>query len=493
MPQMIFLRHYWRSPLAHAKRNVMLFEETVNHHRLPGDASDNDDDLAAPGRPGCMPGAGALDIGSAVMGNGMSPVARMLARANKSNNNKQMLSHSVEELSAATGNGQDPEPAESVNLSRSVPDLLASDESEKEDETDSMTENYNFRLHRKTGSTVTSHTVSSFTSSSASVSSSMMSLYSEAGDFGSVSVTGEVEFSLSYEDRRGELLVHVNRCRGLAAAHGKKNRSDPYVKIYLLPDKSRQSKRKTMVKKKTLEPMYSEVLRYKVDRTELRKRVLNLSVWHNDTFGRNIFLGEVNLILNSWDWANHVMNWYTLQPKDFTSTEPAQTRGQILIGLKFIPANSIGGQSPPTGEIHIWIKQANNVLPHRAQGVDSFVKCYILPDTSRKSRQKTRVIRKSINPEYNHTMVYDGFRDQDVLQACVELTVWDHERFSTNQFLGGVRLGNGTGMSYGQLVEWMDSRGEERRLFEEMVSRPGEWVEGVLPLRTNMATTQDLK
>ena len=42
----------------------------------------------------------------------------------------------------------------------------------------------------------------------------------------------------------GQLLVHVNKARGLAAADSN-GLSDPYVKTYLLPDKSKHSKRKT--------------------------------------------------------------------------------------------------------------------------------------------------------------------------------------------------------------------------------------------------------
>lgn len=69
---------------------------------------------------------------------------------------------------------------------------------------------------------------------------------------------------------------------------------------------------------------------------------------------------------------------------------------------------------------------------------------YMLPDTSKKSRQKTRVVKKSQSPVYNHAMVFDGFRAGEVREACCELTVWDHHKLS-NQFLGGVRICSGTG------------------------------------------------
>lgn len=55
----------------------------------------------------------------------------------------------------------------------------------------------------------------------------MVSLYSEAGDFGSVSVTGEIAFSLSYELQTQTLLINVKECRQLAYADEAKKRSNP--------------------------------------------------------------------------------------------------------------------------------------------------------------------------------------------------------------------------------------------------------------------------
>jgi len=44
-------------------------------------------------------------------------------------------------------------------------------------------------------------------------------------------------------------------------------------------------------------------------------QVLNISAWHNDTFGRNSFLGEIELDLSSWDFNDTEMKLLPLKPR----------------------------------------------------------------------------------------------------------------------------------------------------------------------------------
>ncbi|XP_061106183.1 uncharacterized protein sytl2a isoform X2 [Conger conger] len=314
-------------------------------------------------------------------------------------------------------------------------------------------------------------------------SSSLMSIYSL--EFENVEVKGTIQFALSYVQKLGELHVFVVRCRDLAIADSKKNRSDPYVKSYLLPDKARLGKKKTTVKKKTINPIYNEILRYKIDVETLKSQVLNLSVWHHNSFGRNSFLGEVDFELSKWDLRNTHMNDFRLKSKSTSGLEPTDDRGEIRLALRFLQQSSHGKRTPKTGLVQIFVKECKNLPLIRGAAIDPFVKCYVLPDTNRKSRQKSRVLRRTANPVFNHTMVYDGFKAEDLQEACVEITVWDHDRLN-NHFLGGVRLSLGTGRSHGTVVDWMDSNTAEAMLWEQMMDSHNEWVEDVLPLRMLM-------
>lgn len=159
---------------------------------------------------------------------------------------------------------------------------------------------------------------------------SISSMYSAAAGKGDYDITGKVELGVWYSN--GQLFVHVMKAKGL-----KQGRlSNPYVKIYLLPDHGKQSKRRTGIQQKTSNPIFDEVLKVmaslhingnikmsfvlfflnhcqiKVEQDDLSCRTLWLSVWDWDKFGRNQFLGQLQLSLSSLDLTNKADHWYTL-------------------------------------------------------------------------------------------------------------------------------------------------------------------------------------
>uniref|UniRef100_A0A8C0HKB3 Synaptotagmin-like protein 2 n=1 Tax=Chelonoidis abingdonii TaxID=106734 RepID=A0A8C0HKB3_CHEAB len=422
----------------------------------------------------------------------LDPILKALKRSA----DRQRPSKSLEDIPSATSSEhkafstvpsdldhQFSNPEKLKRLSQSVPAFLQ-EESDRDTDTTSESSYPHGRI-KKSPSSLTNLSGSSGMASLSSVSGSVMSIYS--GDFGNVDVKGHIQFAIDYVEQLKELHIFVSQCKDLAIADVKKQHSDPYVKTYLLPEKYKLGKRKTSVKKKTLNPVYNEILRYKIDKALVKTQRLNLSVWHNDTFGRNSFLGEVELDLGTWDWndkLNKQMNWFPLKPR-VTAALELENRGEIKLALQYVPEPVGGNKTPSTGEVHIWVKECNDLPLLRGNKINSFVKCTILPDTSRKSRQKTRAVAKTTNPVFNHTMVYDGFRADDLKEACVELTVWDHNKLA-NHFLGGLRIGMGTGKSYGIAVDWMDSTLEETTLWERMMSSPNTWVEDTLPLRMLM-------
>lgn len=111
---------------------------------------------------------------------------------------------------------------------------------------------------------------------------------------------------------------------------------------------------------------------------------------------------------------------------------------------------------------------------------------YLLPEKTHDSKRKSPVIRRNCNPKWNHIFIFDNVSWDELHERSLELTVWDHDRLTTNDFLGGVRLNLGTGYSDGREVGWMDATVEEIALWQAMLDRPNCWIEGTLLLRMHM-------
>ncbi|XP_077946394.1 synaptotagmin-like protein 5 isoform X3 [Gasterosteus aculeatus] len=406
-------------------------------------------------------------------------------------------SRSEMDLSAA---GSDPSEDAFSLRSRSVPGLNEAEFSDEdaEEDIDAL-----MSAHSKTPSRRISNAVST------SSINSMMSMYSETGDYGNARVSGEILLNISYSYKTGALNVLVKECHNLATGDEKRQRSDTYVKTYLLPDTSRQSKRKTSIKANTINPVFNENLRYVISHSQLETRTLQVSVWHHDRFGHNSFLGEVELTFDSWEFDSQLEDWYALQPKAESNMDSSmQYKGELTVVLKYIPAEknlmlpldqvqvkkgflksrkTSSFTLPRGGMVELLVKGAKNLTAVKSGGTsDPFVKGYLLPDTNKSTKHKTVVERRTVNPQWNHTFTYCGLQPGDLNNVCLELTVWDKEALASNVFLGGVRLGAGTGKSYGNDVDWMDSYGEEQRLWQRMIENPEIPHECTLMLRSSM-------
>ncbi|KPP67421.1 synaptotagmin-like protein 5-like [Scleropages formosus] len=406
--------------------------------------------------------------------------------------------------------------------SRSMPGELNDadySDDERDEDIDALMSEHNLATHGRVASAMSTPTPPSserkwgylnVPDSDAETSSlnSIVSTYSDMGDYSHTVVSGEILLNISYSYKTGALNIVVKECRNLAIGDERKQRTDPYVKGYLLPDKSRQSKRKTSIRPNTTNPVFNETLKYVISHSQLETRTLQLSVWHNDRFGHNRFLGEVEVPFDSWDFENQMEEWYTLQPRVDTGMDTLQQyKGELTVVLRYIPAEKnlmlpldqvqakksfLKGKKtsiklPKGGMVELLIKEAKNLTAVKSGGTsDTFVKGYLLPDNNKSTKHKTAVVKKSVNPKWNHTFTYCGLQPGDLNNVCLELTVWDKESLSSNVFLGGVRLGAGTGQSYGKEVDWMDSFGEEQRLWQRMIDNPEVPQECTLMLRSSM-------
>lgn len=74
---------------------------------------------------------------------------------------------------------------------------------------------------------------------------------------------------------------------------------------YLFPTKAKNSKRKTPVMKKSLNPHYNETFVYKeLTLEQLKEMCLELTVWDKESLHSNEFLGGVRLSSGEGKWSN---------------------------------------------------------------------------------------------------------------------------------------------------------------------------------------------
>ncbi|KAG8518446.1 Synaptotagmin-like protein 5, partial [Galemys pyrenaicus] len=144
----------------------------------------------------------------------------------------------------------------------------------------------------------------------------------ETGDYGHVKVSSEILLHISYCYKTGGLSIFVKNCRNLAIGDEKKQRTDAYVKSYLLPDKSRNNKHKTKIRTGT-NPEFNETLKYIISHTQLETRTLQLSV---------------EIPFDSWNFENPSDEWFVLQPKvEFAADFALQYKGELTVVLRYIP------------------------------------------------------------------------------------------------------------------------------------------------------------
>ncbi|XP_069815006.1 extended synaptotagmin-2 isoform X2 [Dendropsophus ebraccatus] len=123
---------------------------------------------------------------------------------------------------------------------------------------------------------------------------------------------GQIQLTLRYSSHRNKLMVVVHSCRNLIAFS--EEGSDPYVRMYLLPDKRRSGRRKTHVFKKTLNPVFDQTFEFNVSLPDLPRRKLDVAVKNSGGFlSRDKgLLGKLVLDLNSEEVAKSWTQWFDL-------------------------------------------------------------------------------------------------------------------------------------------------------------------------------------
>ncbi|KAI4802809.1 hypothetical protein KUCAC02_006383, partial [Chaenocephalus aceratus] len=132
---------------------------------------------------------------------------------------------------------------------------------------------------------------------------------------------------------------------------------------------------------------------------------------------------------------------------------------------------------PVSGEIQLQIhydKQLGNLIVHVLQArnlaardnngySDPFVKVYLLPgrgqvmvvqNASAENKRRSKHAGKSLNPEWNQTVIYKNIHLEQLRKKTLEVSVWDYDKCSSNDFLGEVLIDLSNTVQLDNVPQW---------------------------------------
>uniref|UniRef100_A0A669E2L4 Synaptotagmin-7 n=1 Tax=Oreochromis niloticus TaxID=8128 RepID=A0A669E2L4_ORENI len=256
---------------------------------------------------------------------------------------------------------------------------------------------------------------------------------------------GRIQFSVGYSFQDSTLTVKILKGQDLPAKDFS-GTSDPFVKLYLLPDK--KHKLETKVKRKNLNPHWNETFLFEgFPYEKVVQRTLYLQVLDYDRFSRNDPIGEVSIPLNKLDLANMQTFWKELKP----CSDGSGSRGDLLVSLCY---------NPTANTITVSIIKARNLKAMDIGGTsDPYVKVWLMHKDKRVEKKKTVVMKRCLNPVFNESFPFD-VPAHVLRETTIIITVMDKDRLSRNDVIGKIYLSWKSGPA--EVKHWKDMMGHPR-------------------------------
>ncbi|NXV92223.1 SYT7 protein, partial [Calonectris borealis] len=265
---------------------------------------------------------------------------------------------------------------------------------------------------------------------------------------------GRIQFSVGYNFQESTLTVKIMKAQELPAKDFS-GTSDPFVKIYLLPDK--KHKLETKVKRKNLNPHWNETFLFE-------GRDWDGLGWERNGCGTLCppsWAGPAQLKLPTW-WPL-VMRWVGQAVKIggvCSASHEGDTggllgsRGELLLSLCY---------NPSANSIVVNIIKARNLKAMDIGGTsDPYVKVWLMYKDKRVEKKKTVVMKRCLNPVFNESFAFD-IPTERLRETTIVITVMDKDRLSRNDVIGKIYL------------SWKSGPGEVKH-WKDMIARPRQAV-----------------
>ncbi|XP_076179399.1 synaptotagmin-10 [Ptiloglossa arizonensis] len=255
---------------------------------------------------------------------------------------------------------------------------------------------------------------------------------------------GKLHFALRYDKEIEGLVVKVLEARELPVKDVTGS-SDPYIKIYLLPD--RKKKFQTKVHRKNLNPVFNETFIFSVSYEELRERYLQFSVYDFDRFSRHDLIGQV-VVKGLLEWTDLEQEiQYTMNI--LCAMQEKMDLGELMLSLCYLPT---------AGRLTVTVIKARNLKAMDITGSsDPYVKVYLLCQGKRIKKKKTTVKKNTLFPVYNEVLVFDVPAD-NIEDVSLIIKVIDYDRIGSNELMGCTAIGSSfIGVGRDHWLEMLDN------------------------------------
>jgi Ca2+-dependent lipid-binding protein len=239
-----------------------------------------------------------------------------------------------------------------------------------------------------------------------------------------------LQFSLYYDIQRRVLAVHIQQAYNLPViSKGTVTHPcSPFIVLYLLPNK--QEVFESRVIHRDLNPYFNQIFDFpSLLPEDIRKQTLVMKVFHSRRTKHEL-IGMISVSLEDADLYGVSMKMSIDEKVEHFSSE---SRGQVLVSLTHIP---------DTGLLQGIVLRAKNLQKVNGSGTACpYIKVYQLHNGKRQHKWKTSVKRNTLMPIFNEPFRFE-IASTDLHSFSLDILIMDHNRFSGDETMGIIRVGD---------------------------------------------------